>query len=182
MNLVLCILIVIQTFYLRDLIDLNNKRSQKESKSIIEIGNKLKNFDLENKTVIFCGKYDLGNEIEDPITIKKDSLAEKVEDTVRGFTGHEEKPKYVEFVLSNVECVINWGLTSFNGQSMLKNYFKYFGYNIEVLEDWDNKDRISEEKLIETYTKIAEKNKMNPLDVKEFNDYILVYFGEIYPE
>ena len=74
---------------------------------------------------------------------------------------------------------MNWGLKSFDGQLMIKRYLAYCGYDIKVLEDWPDKDGESEEKLIRYYTDIAQANDMKPYSIKEFDDYILVYFGPI---
>lgn len=179
-NILLVLLLFIsyrQAVYMHSLLALDNQRSDNEAAVIQNIGYELSsNYDL-NKTVIFCGEYNIGENIESQISIKEGSLADKVESKIRDILEDEDKPYYNEFVYSNVNSVLNWGRKSFDGQVMLKKYFSYYGYDINVLEDWQNKDGKSESALIRKYTDIAESNDMKPLSIKDMGDYILVYFG-----
>ena len=180
---ILCVLLMFmsyrQAIYLHELLALNNQRSDNEAALIQNIGYRLySEFDI-SKTVIFCGEYNIGSYIESQICIEDNTLAGKVEEGVRKILGHNERPFYNEFVQSDVSSVLNWGLKSFDGQVMIKRYLAYCGYDIKVLEDWPDKDGESELKLIRHYTDIAEANDMKPYSIKEFDDYILVYFGPI---
>ena len=180
---ILCVLLMFmsyrQAIYLHELLALNNQRSDNEAALIQNIGYRLYSEFYISKTVIFCGEYNIGSYIESQICIEDNTLAGKVEEGVRKILGHNERPFYNEFVQSDVSSVLNWGLKSFDGQVMIKRYLAYCGYDIEVLEDWPDKDGESELKLIRHYTDIAEANDMKPYSIKEFDDYILVYFGPI---
>ena len=180
---ILCVLLMFMSYrqavYLHELLALNNQRSDNEAALIQNIGYRLySEFDI-SKTVIFCGEYNIGSYIESQICIEDNTLAGKVEEGVRKILGHNERPFYNEYVQSDVSSVLNWGLKSFDGQVMIKRYLAYCGYDIKVLEDWPDKDGESELKLIRHYTDIAEANDMKPYSIKEFDDYILVYFGPI---
>ena len=183
LSALLCVLLMFMSYrqavYLHELLALNNQRSDNEAALVQNIGYRLySEFDL-SKTVIFCGEYNMGSYIESQICINDNTLSGKVEEGVRNILGHNERPYYNEFVQSDVSSVLNWGLKSFDGQLMIKRYLAYCGYDIKVLEDWPDKDGESEEKLIRYYTDIAQANDMKPYSIKEFNDYILVYFGPI---
>lgn len=180
---ILCVLLMFMSYrqavYLHELLALNNQRSDNEAALIQNIGYRLySEFDI-SKTVIFCGEYNIGSYIESQICIEDNTLEGKVEEGVRKILGHNERPFYNEFVQSDVSSVLNWGLKSFDGQVMIKRYMAYSGYDIKALEDWPDKDGESELKLIRHYTDIAEANDMKPYSIKEFDDYILVYFGPI---
>ena len=78
------------------------------------------------------------------------------------------KPAEVE---TDINSCINWGMVSFNNQKMMENYFSYFGFDIKT------KDIYFDRQVKKEYEKIAKQNQMNPYDIKDMGDYILVYFG-----
>lgn len=179
-NILLILLLFVsyrQAVFMHKILALDNQRSNNEAAVVQNIGYELStNYDL-NKTIIFCGEYNIGENIENQISIKPNSLADKVENKIKDIMGDEDIPYYNEYVYSNVSSVLNWGRKSFDGQVMLKRYFSYYGYDINVLDNWDKKDGKSESTLIRKYTDIAEKENMRPLSIKDMDDYILVYFG-----
>lgn len=176
-NIVLVLMIVLclrQSINLHEYLSLNTKRSQNEEYIARTIGHKIySEFDKE-KTVIFCGEYQLGNYIEDQITVKEGSLADKIEKFIREKLDHDDSRYYNEFVYNNINSFFNKQMDAAHGQIMLKEYLSYFGYDINVLENLSEKE---EDKLKGYYESIAKKENMKPYEIKDMGDYILVYLG-----
>ena len=133
-----------QSVCLHTLLALNNQRSDNEARIVNSIGQKLySQFNLE-KPVVFCGYYDLGENIN--------RQTQNITET-------------------NVQSMLNWAMIAFENQDMMKEVFSYYGYDIDVLEDpFATKD-------IYDYTEEAILSDMKPFEIKEFDDYYLVYFG-----
>lgn len=165
-----------QSVYLHELLALNNLRSENETYIIRLIGSKLYSEYDVSKTIVFCGQYDLGEHIESQISIKSDSKAAKIEMLIRKMTGHVEMPQNQEYVLANVNSCINWAMKSFQSQILMKEYLSFFGFDIKVIE---NVGKGMMDGLITDYTKIAQNANMNPLEIRDMGEYILVYFGPI---
>ena len=163
-----------QSVYLHQLLALNNQRSDNEMAVFREIGYKIYSEFDKDKTVIFCGEYQLGDYIEDQITVKEGSIAEKVEDWLREITGKEEGRLYQEFVSTNVNSYYNTQKDAFNGQSMIKYYMSYLGYDINVVDNLTDEE---EGYLKHGYEEIAKKENMKPYEIKDMGDYLLVYLG-----
>ena len=172
-----CLLLFVslrQSVYLHELLALNNQRSDNEAFIAQTIGYRLySEFDI-SKTVIFCGEYQLGSFIEDQISVKKGSLADKVESSVRKLLGHELEREYDEFVCTNINSFFNTQMDAFNGQVMIQKYLSYYGFDINVLSDLSDEE---EDKLKGYYELIAKEENMKPFDIKDMGDYILVYLG-----
>ena len=163
-----------QSVYLHQLLALNNQRSDNEMAVFREIGYKIYSEFDKDKTVIFCGEYQLGDYIEDQITVKEGSIAEKVEDWLREITGKEEGRLYQEFVSTNVNSYYNTQKDAFSGQVMIKYYMSYLGYDINVVDNLTDEE---EEYLKHGYEEIAKKENMKPYEIKDMGDYLLVYLG-----
>ena len=163
-----------QSVYLHQLLALNNQRSDNEMAVFREIGYKIYSEFDKDKTVIFCGEYQLGDYIEDQITVKEGSIAEKVEDWFREITGKEEGRLYQEFVSTNVNSYYNTQKDAFSGQVMIKYYMSYLGYDINVVDNLTDEE---EEYLKHGYEEIAKKENMKPYEIKDMGDYLLVYLG-----
>lgn len=172
---VLLVLVLLrQSIYTHELLALNNQRSDNEAFVARQIGYKLySEFDV-NKTVVFCGEYQLGDFIESQITVKEDSIADRVETWVRDIVGHDEGRLYQEFVCTNINSFFNTQMDAFGGQGIIQKYLSYFGYDIKVLDDLSREE---ESKLKGYYEEIAKKENMMPLTIKDMGDYILVYLG-----
>lgn len=156
---VLCIILfsiisIRQGITCNQILALNNQRSENEARTIQYIGSKLySEYDI-SKEVVFCGQYHLGDNIQKQISIDGDE-------------------KNGEFIDTNVNSCLKWSTKAFGSQSLMKEYFSYYGYDINVS---------SEEFTAKTnkeYEQIAINNNMKPLSIKDMGDYILVYFGEI---
>lgn len=163
-----------QSIYFHELMALNNQRSENEAYVARAIGYKIYSEFDKDKTVIFCGEYQLGNFIENQITVKEDSIAGKVENWIRSITNHPLERLYPEFVDTNINSYFNTQKDAFDGQIMIKRYLSYYGYDINVLENLSRKE---EEKLKGYYEGVAKKENMKPYEVKDMGEYILVYLG-----
>mgnify|MGYP003313755489 CR=1 FL=1 len=163
-----------QSICLHDYLTLNNQRSENEAYIARQIGYKIYSEFDKDKTVIFCGEYQLGDFIQDQIIIDEDSLGGKVENYFREKMGVEQTRKYEEFVFNNINSYFNKQMDAFNGQTLLKRYLSYYGFDINVLSDLTDEE---EDRLKGYYEKIAKQEGMKPYEVKDMGDYILVYLG-----
>ena len=163
-----------QSICLHNYLTLNNQRSENEAYIARQIGYKIySEFDKE-KTVIFCGEYQLGDFIQQQIIIDEDSLGGRVESWFREKLGVEQTRKYEEFVFNNINSYFNKQMDAFNGQKLLQKYLSYYGFDINVLSDLSDEE---EDKLKGYYENIAKEEGMNPCGIKDMGDYILVYLG-----
>lgn len=173
-NVVLALLLIFvcfrQSIFTHRYLALDNQRSDNERQTIQNIGHLLFNDYDRNKTVIFCGKYHLGSNIESQIYIDTDGLENKFMKLFVKRYRSDMKRKMVE---TNVTSVLNWAIKAFNNQDMMKELFSYYGYEINVSEDYFDAE------VNKKYEKIALKNGMRSLEVKDMGDYILVYLGKI---
>lgn len=163
-----------QSICLHTYLTLNNQRSNNEAFIAQTIGSKLYSEFDTSKTIIFCGEYQLGNFIEDQITIDDDKLGGKVENSLRKLLGVEKSREYEEYISNNINSYFNKQMDAFNGQTMLQRYLAYYGYDIKVLENLSDEE---EDKLKGYYELIAKENNMKPYQIKDMGDYILVYLG-----
>ena len=154
-----------QGVYTSELICLNNQRSDNEAMVIQNIGYRLYTEFDSSKKVVFCGNYHLGRFIESQIFVPSDNLEFLIRDL-----DDESKEKFVE---TNVNSCINWAMEAYNNQKTIEIYLSYYGYDVDVNEDFFDINTNIE------YETIAERNGMKPLDIKDMGNYILVYFGEI---
>lgn len=161
-----------QSIYTHELLALNNQRSDNEAYIARTIGYRLySEFDIE-KTVIFCGQYQMGAFIDGQVTIKEGSLADSVETFVRKMTGHEEKPGKIKYIYSNINSHLNWAEHAFEGK-MMQRYLSYYGFDINVPDEIEG----DEKEYLLRYEEIAVNEGMKPLDIRDMGDYILVYLG-----
>lgn len=161
-----------QSIYTHELCALNNLRSDNESNVMRQIGYRIySEFDKE-KTVIFCGEYQLSDYIGKQMYIDENSFAGKTELFVRKLIGKEERKYRTSYVDAAVMPIINWNITAEEGYEM-KLYLSYFGYDINVLKEIPGNER----EYLYKYELIAKKENMKPLDIKDMGDYLLVYFG-----
>ena len=164
------VLCIRQCVFMHHYLSLDKLRSDNEFYVAKSIGYKLVNeFDI-SKPIIFCGHYDMGDYIEDQIYVDADSLGGKIENSLRKSFGYDGEEYNIPFIETNVNSVFNWAINS-PWQLAIKNYLSYYGYDIEVNED------LTIEETRE-YEKMAKSLNMKAYDIKEFDDYILVYLGD----
>ncbi len=159
-----------QSIYLHELLALNNQRSENEAAIARILGQKLYSECDLNKKVIFVGNYHLGDFIDSQITVDKDSFAGKIETDLRNEFGYDSEKYDIDIVSTDVNSFLTWGVDAFESQRMMKEYFSYYGFDIDVL------DSVNERELA-GYLKVAEDHDMRPLEIREFDRYILVYLG-----
>lgn len=159
-----------QSICLHELLALNNQRSENEAAIVRILGQKLYSECDLSKKVIFVGDYHLGDFIDSKITVNKDSFAGKIETYLRSEFGYDSEKYDIDIVSTDVNSFLTWSVDAFEGQKMMKEYFSYFGFNIDVL------DSVSEREL-SGYLKVAQDHDMKPLEIREFDRYILVYLG-----
>ena len=148
---------------------LDNQRSDNEAYVVQNIGYRLYSEFDTSKTVIFCGLYDMGEFINSQIYPDENSIGGRIEEYLKDKYGYSHIN--VPFTQNdNIFSTLNWAHFPFYGQTMYKNVFSYYGYDINVLSS------ISYEKVKE-YTKFAEDNGMKTFEIRDFGDYILVYLG-----
>lgn len=164
-----------QSIYTSKMLFLNNLRSENECSILRNIGYEIYTKTDKTKKIIFCGEYDLGDYIESRITIRRGSFADTIENRIRKICNHEERLYYNEYVRTNVNSVINWSTKAFHGQSLIKKQMSYLGYDINVYEHFPTLD----ESYLIKYVELAEESNMNPLEVREFDEFVLVYLGPI---
>lgn len=161
-----------QSIYTHELLALNNQRSDNEAYIARTIGYRLYSEFDKDKTVIFCGQYQMGAFIEDQVTIKDGTVADTVENFVRSLTGHEEKPGKIKYIYSNINSHLNWAEHAFEGK-MMQRYLSYYGFDINVPEVIEG----DEKEYLLRFEEVAVSEGMKPLDIKDMGDYILVYLG-----
>lgn len=159
-----------QSVCLHEILALNNQRSDNEAFIAREIGYKIYSECDKNKKVIVCGEYQIGNFIEEQITMDENSFAGKIEMSLRKMTGIKEDTYYRKYIQTNINSHLNWAREAFDSQEMIKECLSYYGYDVRIDE------KINDDS-IEKYEKLAANIKMKPFEVREFNDYILVYLG-----
>lgn len=112
---------------------INDLRFQKEQTDMKTIANQLlSKYDVENKPIIFIGKYRESAEVLDAITIKPGTLQYKINEYLNtklpGYDNQDEE-RYVQNSISNH---IGWGMYAFGNkytlESQIIRYFKYLGY------------------------------------------------------
>lgn len=160
-----------QSIYLHNILALNNLRSDNEAYIAREIGYDIVSNYPNDKEVIFVGKLNLGDFINSQITIDKNSKIGKLEMSLRSRFGYDGEEFDIDIVSTNVNSYLTWAKGPFYGQTMIKKYISFYGFDINMPED------MSEEELYK-YENIAKNSCMKPLEIKEFDKYILVYLGD----
>lgn len=156
----------------------NDLRYQNEKETIKSIGNEIvAKYNYKEKPVVFVGWYEFPQNIEEKITIRKDSLHYKVLNFYNQYFLNnkiENLDEYI-YVQSSVQSYINWSMTAFvqNGDRLnieLVKFFNLLGYDIKA-SDID----------VKTYIELLKQMKDNPNwpkegSIIEIEDYIVVCF------
>lgn len=156
-----------QSIYLHQLLALNNQKAENEAQLIQQLGYELYSEHDITKVVIFVGEYDFGDFINRQISIDYDSLVGKFEKSLRSKFGYDGEIYDLNLTSDSMISCINWAENAFDSQIMIKEYFSYYGYDINVLDKFSSKD-------YDYYLKLAEDNNANIYDILEFEDYIIV--------
>ena len=170
-----------QSVYFNKLQDFNNLRSDNEAAAIHNIGMRLMS-DYEQKPIVFVSRYSVGDWIDSRTKVDKDSWNGKLFCRVCDVFYNSSKTNY-RYIDSNINAVTQQ-------QNMLKNIFKYFGYDIDVimptLENGIYTNLDSYRKILEEADRVAKESHMRPYEIMDKGEYIIVqmsaktYFSEYY--
>ena len=158
-----------QAAYLNKTLALNNQRSDNEAALVYDIGTRLQSFDTK-KTVVFTGEISLGNNIDRQIKPNQKSLFgylyRKI--AIRMNWDYDK----TEIYSTDVNSLLNWNIMSFDSQRQMKEYFSYYGFDIQTLDPmtW----RIHNDYLKQAVDTVGE---LHPLDILDLGDLLLVYLG-----
>ena len=150
---VLCMFLAFrQAVYLHWIMALDYQRSENEIAVIRDIGDRLRaDYDL-TKPVVFTGNDKLGDWISKQVYTPKDG-------------------DYLRLVSTNIQSILSWSKKAFSGQTQLQNYFAVCGYDINVIEHFESVDEYF------AYEDMARSIGMQPMEIRDIGDCILVYFG-----
>lgn len=98
------------------------------------------------------------------------SRVSAAEDTINGklYSKITGKRKYID---TNINSALNWSIQAFGNQNMMKEYFAYCGYDIQLVQE------NATEKYYEAKG-IAEQNNMKAFEILEQEDYLIISIGE----
>lgn len=157
-----------QGVYLHKVSALSNLRSENEIAMIHNIGSRLYSEFDKDKPVIFAGGISIGNWIFDQVSAPTFNFKGWY---FSGDVSVEDK-QYIE---TNVNSYTGWAggafVNKFNLQEQIRLMFSYCGYDLKFMTV--TKDQIDNEE----YEKIALANNMQPLEIRDMGNYILVYLG-----
>lgn len=157
-----CILLCLhQSIYLHQILALNNQRSENELAVVRQVGFRLKS-EFEHKPIIFVGNYDIGYWLNSRVCAAKDTINGKLYSKITG------KRRYID---TNVNSALNWSIQAFGNQNMMKEYFAYCGYDIQLVQE------NATEKYYEA-TGVAQQNKMKAFEILEQEDYLIISIGD----
>ncbi len=135
---VLALVCILQASFLNYTFTLNYIRYEQEKAVIQEIGTELEESFSKDKPVIFIGKLQLSNNINEKIAVKKESFGYKTAKTLNNICENfavslenAVNPR-LEFPDTNVNSVINWSTNAFKSTEMLKELFEFHGFDINV--------------------------------------------------
>lgn len=166
--LILGVLCFKQAVYLDSLLTLNHLRSENEIAMVYQIGYHLKS-EYDDKEVVFVGDYSLGTNIDKQVIVGNSTWNEKL--FLKLFP-NEYKEITHKFVHTNVSSNLNWSKGAHGNQNMMKEYFKYCGFDIRTVEEFT-------EEFYQNNIEIAKKNEMKPFEIKDMGDYLIVCIGTV---
>ncbi len=152
-----------QAVCVNSILTLNNQRSENEAAIVYQIGYQLKS-EFEDKTVVFVGDYDMGNYISKQIMADGSTGPERLLANLRPDLGE------FEYIETNVNSYLLWAKEAFLNQGMMKEYFAYCGFDIQVMDPFDQ----------DQYVQILDKAKqkeMKPFEIMEIDGYNVVCLG-----
>ena len=173
LSALLCVLLMFMSYrqavYLHELLALNNQRSDNETALVQNIGYRLySEFDL-SKEVVFTGEYNLGSTIDSQIYVADDSIAGIIELKLREAAGLTDEKYDIPIVSTNVSSLFNWLIDSVFPEK-IEDLFSYYGFDIIV---GNKNDQLFKDEM----HKLALASNMKSLEIREFDDFILVYLG-----
>ena len=77
-----------------------------------------------------------------------------------------------KYVHTNVNSLLSWSKKAFENQSMMQEYFKYCGFDVQTVETFT-------EEFYQKNIEIAKKSGMKPFEIKDMGDYLIVCIGTL---
>lgn len=148
------------------LLTLNHVRAENEARIATQIGYTLQS-QHEDKPVLFVGRYSLGDYLEDNVFIGYDKWNDKLYRIIRNFKDPNEKYKAIH---TNINSNLSWSVDAFGDQRMIKAYFSYLGFDIELVEGFNTN-------LYDQNLEKAKDYNMKPYEIRDEGDYLLVFLG-----
>ena len=111
---------------------MNYLRSEEEKRVICDIGNTLsKEYDFE-KPVIFTGSFTLSEDLRQRVMIDKEDIRWLYFSKAYGLFSDKDiynGEEYRKLPNTNVNSVIQWGMSAFGGQKGLEKLFRFYGFD-----------------------------------------------------
>lgn len=173
--LFLGVLCVHQAITLNYYFTVNYLRSEEEARVVCDIGDELSSkFDLD-KPVIFTGAFELSDDLKKRVKIEKEDIRWVIFSKAYGMFSDKDiynGEEYRKLPNTNVNSVIEWGMSAFGSQDGLWKLFRYYGFEY-IMADYSKKDEAE---------KFVEENEIPnyPEDgyIYEKEDYIIVNMME----
>ncbi len=150
----LCFFCLHQSVYMNQLFTLNHLRYEQEQTILHNIGRDLTaQHDLE-KPVVFIGACQLSGYVMDQALAPGDtwgyrtytSLREQIDTAIPGIIDRYEEWYFPQ---TNIQSVINWASTAFDSQEQLEDLFHFFGYPVQVKDEFYNSRRFAQDYALE---------------------------------
>lgn len=145
-------LVFMQAYDLNNWLALDVQRSEEEIAVARTIGDELNaNYDVQNKPVLFIGKYEMSSTITDQCTITRDD--ERVQKAAAFFYNIGQYQIYTnistfygsdtyKFVRSNLNSYLYWATCAFEEPNMeIMRLYDYLGYDFHTVETYDQYKR-----------------------------------------
>ena len=145
-------LVFIQAYDLNNWLCLDVQRSEEEVAAARAIGDELnENYDVQNKPVLFIGKYEISETIREQCTITRDDP--RVQKAAKFFydlglyqiysnIGTLYDNETYKFVRSNLNSYLYWATCAFEQPNQeIMRFYRYLGYNFHTVDTYDQYKR-----------------------------------------
>lgn len=157
-----------QALYLDTLLTLNHVRSENEARVASQIGYTLKS-QYDVKPVLFVGDYSLGEYLDNNINVGYTDWNDRLYRLIRNFENPSEEYRVIQ---TNVKSNFSWSKKAFGSQRMMKAYFSYLGFDIELVDNFS-------EDLYDQNLEKAKSYNMKPYEIRDEGEYLLVCLGDL---
>lgn len=158
-----------QAAFLNKTLALNNQRSDNEAALVYDIGTRLKAYDTK-KPVIFTGAISLGDFVERQSKPNQKSIFGYL---YRKIAIHMNWDYNMTKIYStDVNSLLNWNIMAFKSQRLMGEYFSYYGFDIQTLDQmtWRTHNDYLKQAVDTT-------GELHPLEILDLGDILLVYLG-----
>ncbi|MBQ6342957.1 MAG: hypothetical protein IJI41_07545 [Anaerolineaceae bacterium] len=158
-----------QAAFLNKTLALNNQRSDNEAALVYDIGTRLKTYDTK-KPVIFTGAISLGDFVERQSKPNQKTIFGYL---YRKIAIHMNWDYNMTKIYStDVNSLLNWNIMAFKSQRLMGEYFSYYGFDIQTLDQmtWRTHNDYLKQAVDTT-------GELHPLEILDLGDILLVYLG-----